>query len=285
MRRPRRALKWYYALHNDRQSLGPTRSHACEIVAWRFLSRFPERVALDFCLYEIPEVRDVSLATTPAVPPDGLEDGELSPLLQRASNTRWQGGSIRSTGKSNAQKTAIINSLSRLAEGNEDTPGVEPDDPSAAFVGLNALEIATVAEAKRFLSQPVVQEILTGIWNGNIIYWDALSVYATKQPRFYRPDRADPYSRLRVPKYMKCWEVVFFGVFLCLFYAVLITAQKDYLTGTEAALWFWFAAFLYDELSEWGDVGSVIYTADVWNFFDIFVILIGVVFIIMSRSS
>ena len=178
-----------------------------------------------------------------------------------------------------------MTSLSRLTKGSEEGPGVEADDPSSAFVGLNALEIAAVAEAKRFLSQYVVQKILTGIWNGTIVYWDALSLNATKQPRFYHPQRADPYARLRVPKYMKCWEVVFFGVFLCLYYAVLITARKNNLTPVESILWFWLTAFLYNELSEWGDAGSVIYTADIWNFFDMMVIVIGFIFIILSVFS
>ena len=259
---------------------------ACEIVAWRFLARFPERTALDFCLYEIPEIHDVSAATTPALqPPGGLEDnGELAPLLSRftTNNSENQHSSSLPTGSS-TKRTELLTSLSRLTKASEEEPGPVADDPSAAFQGLNALEIAAVADAKRFLSQYVVQKIITGIWNGNIVYWDALSINANKQPRFYNPGASDPYSRLRVPKYMKCWEVVFFGVFLCFYYTVLIKARRDNLTAIEAVLWFWFAAFLYDEVSEWGDAGPTIYTADIWNFFDIAVIVIGFVFIIMSE--
>lgn len=281
-----RALKWHYALDDDQQGLGPTRSNACEIVAWRFLSRFSERVALDFCLYEIPEVEAEAanvLATPGVQPPDPEDQGELSPLLQRiTSKDINSSGASRPTG-STSKRNELMKSLARLTEDSEDNSDPGGSDPASAFQGLNALEIAVVAEAKRFLSQHVVQKILTGIWNGHIVYWDALSVHATKQPRFYQPDRADPYSRLRVPKYMKCWEVVFFGIFLCLYYGVLIKARKDDLTGVEAALWFWFAAFLFDELSEWGDAGSIIYTADIWNFFDMIVLGIGLLFIVMSE--
>lgn len=282
------ALKWHYALDDDQQGLGPTRSNACEIVAWRFLSRFSERVALDFCLYEIPEVdaEAPSLVATPAAqPPADVEDpGELEPLLQRMTSKDSKGQGTSRPAGSSAKRTELLNSLSRLTEDSDDGQDSGATDPGAAFKGLNALEIAVVAEAKRFLSQHVVQKILTGIWNGNIVYWDALSVHATKQPRFYQPDMADPYSRLRVPKYMKCWEVIFFGIFLCLYYGVLIKARKDHLSVVEAALWFWFASFLFDELSEWGDAGSVIYTADIWNFFDMIVLGIGLLFIALRKS-
>ncbi|KAG9259132.1 uncharacterized protein F5Z01DRAFT_26514 [Emericellopsis atlantica] len=280
------ALKWHYAVDDENeQGLGPTRSSACEIVAWRFLTRFPERVALDYCLYEIPEAQLPSqmgpLAAQTSQDPE--DNAELAPLLSRFSARTDRSNSISAPTGSKTKRSELLFSLSRLTEGSHDSASAGPDDedPSAAFEGLNALEIAAVADAKRFLSQHVVQKILTGIWNGQIVYWDALSLHARKQPRFYHPDRADPYSRLRVPKYMKCWEVVFFGIFLCLFYAVLIVPPKDRLTGVEFALWFWFAAFLFDELSEWGDAGSVIYTADIWNFFDMIVILIGIVFIIL----
>lgn len=280
------ALKWHYALGDDQQGLGPTRSNACEIVAWRFLSRFSERVALDFCLYEIPEVEAeaASLLATPGVqPPDPEDNGELAPLLQRITSKDIHGkASNRPTG-STSKRTELLKSLSHLTEGSDENPDPGAADPGSAFQGLNALEIAVVADAKRFLSQHVVQKILTGIWNGNIVYWDALSLHATKQPRFYQRDMADPYSRLRVPKYMKCWEVVFFGIFLCLYYGVLVRARKDNLTLVEGALWFWFSAFLFDELSEWGDAGSIIYTADIWNFFDMIVLGIGFLFIVLSR--
>ena len=59
------------------------------------------------------------------------------------------------------------------------------DDVTSSFVGLNALEIAAVADAKKFLSQRIVQEIVDGIWCGDIVFWEALSVRATKKPQLY----------------------------------------------------------------------------------------------------
>lgn len=61
------------------------------------------------------------------------------------------------------------------------------DDPTLAFVGLNALELATVAGAKRFLSQRVVQDVVNGIWAGDIIFWESLSTHTTKRAQVYHP--------------------------------------------------------------------------------------------------
>lgn len=53
------------------------------------------------------------------------------------------------------------------------------------FFGLNALEIATIAQAKRFLSQKVVQKVIDNIWKGEIVFWDSLSVHSKKKPQFF----------------------------------------------------------------------------------------------------
>ena len=184
---------------------------------------------------------------------------------------------------SSSKKSQLLSALSHLTSSSEESH--EEGDPIEAFRGLNALEIAAIANAKRFLSQHVVQKIVTGIWNGDIIFWDALAVRSTKCPRFYNPKMADPFSRLRVPKYLKSWEILFFAVFLCLYYTVLITRDETRITWTEAALFLWIAAFSYDELSEWIDAGSVFYATDVWNLFDMAMIFIGLVFAILSKSG
>lgn len=53
------------------------------------------------------------------------------------------------------------------------------------FMGLSALEIATIVHSKKFLSQRVVQRVIDDIWNGEIIFWDSLSVHARKKPRLF----------------------------------------------------------------------------------------------------
>ncbi|KAI1767255.1 hypothetical protein GGR53DRAFT_482761 [Hypoxylon sp. FL1150] len=272
------ALRWHYGAVNDGRGIGEARANACEIVAWRFLTRLSEREAVDFCLYEIPDncENDVSDAEAPA---DGGESNERTALLSHASRSS---SPDRNQFPGSLRRNQLFLSVSKLTMSRH-ASDVEQldDDPTAPFIHLNALEIAAIADAKRFLSQHVVQKIITGIWNGEIIFWDRLTVHSEKKPRFYNPSTADPFSRLRVPKYLKAYEVAFFIAFLILYYSVLIEQNRYSITPLEVLLYIWFAAFFYDEVSEYIDAGSIFYAADVWNLFDMTMIAIGAVFAIL----
>ncbi|PHH64411.1 hypothetical protein CDD81_4632 [Ophiocordyceps australis] len=272
------ALKWHYDADSEHMGLSETRSSACEIVAWRFLVRLSEREAMNFCLYEIPAANNLRQANLGHAE-QGLNTSVSSPLLSRVLP------SLENTPEAlplatTPMRARMLKSLARLANNSEESPDGEAD-PTAAFRGLNALEIAAVANAKRFLSQNVVQKIISAIWNGDIVFWDSLSVHSSKRHRFYNPETSDPFSRLRVPKYVKIWEVLFFAVFLCLYYAVLLVRDEDHINLTEIVLYIWLAAFFYDELSEWMDAGSVFYAADIWNIFDMSMIVIGLIFALL----
>lgn len=246
-----------------------------------------EREAVEFCLYEIPDAteRDVANRDTP----DSGESNERTALLGSSRPTSSSGSDSRPSNllAGSQRRTQLMQSLSKLTMSlhmDADDEDDEENDPTAPFIHLNALEIAAIADAKRFLSQHVVQKIITGIWSGEIIFWDRLSVHSVKKPRFYNPHTADPFCRLRVPKYLKAFEVVFFGAFLFLYYSVLIEQNRYAITPLEILLYIWFAAFFYDEVSEYIDAGSIFYAADVWNLFDMVMIAIGIVFAVMSMS-
>jgi hypothetical protein len=218
-----RTLKWHFStLEGDDRGLNDTRAHACEIVAWRFLTRLSEHDAVEFCLYELPPHSEPEEGSSGTGGPCALSPNEQSSLLPQF---RAQDASVTSTLHS---KNGFMRSLSTM--GLQKIPGQTPvqedneeeEDPTNSFAGLNGLEIAAVADCKRFLSQRIVQKIVTGIWNGDITFWDGLNDQTVKKPKFYKKSRSDPYSRLRVPRYIKAFEVVFFATFLFLYYAVLV---------------------------------------------------------------
>jgi hypothetical protein len=232
-------------------------------VAWRFLTHLSEREAVDYCLYEIPDPKDVD----PSPSDEEAAADEHSALLGQALRGTANSARQAFSQSGSIKRNMLLHSISRLTmsmTADEDDEDDDEDDPTAHFTNLNALEIAAIADAKRFLSQAVVQKIITGIWNGDIIFWDSLSVHSVKKPRFYKPTAADPFSRLRVPKYLKSFEVLFFASFLLLYYAVLVERDPTRITKLEVFLCLWLAAFAYDELSEWIDAGSIFYAADVW---------------------
>ena len=68
---------------------------------------------------------------------------------------------------------------------NGDVVNKPEEDPTSPFIGLNALEIAAVADAKGFLSQRVVQKIVNSIWCGDIVFWDSLNVRTKKKAQRY----------------------------------------------------------------------------------------------------
>jgi hypothetical protein len=59
----------------------------------------------------------------------------------------------------------------------------------------------------------------------------------------------------------------------------------QHVSALEGALYLWLAAFLYDEISELIDAGSIFYTSDIWNLFDMIMIAIGFIFGVLSKSS
>lgn len=127
--------------------------------------------------------------------------------------------------KPESKRKELLRSISHIAA----TPAVDTseedddeEDPTSSFNGLNALEIAAVADCKKFLSQKIVQKIITGIWDGDITFFQTLSENSSKKPQFYNRRRSDPFIRLRVPKYIKAFEILFFATFLVLYYAILI---------------------------------------------------------------
>lgn len=217
-----RTLKWHFStLESDDRGLNETRANACEIVAWRFLTQVSERDAVDFCLYELPPVQaNVDNRHTSGAEEEANEHTDLLPQFRPRSSL-----APTSPGRPGSRRVELLRSLSGIGIDPADEEQVELDeeeDPTTSFTGLNGLEIAAVADCKKFLSQRIVQIIITGIWNGDITFWQSMSANAKKKPQFYNKRKSDPFIRLRVPRYIKAFEVLFFATFLALYYAVLV---------------------------------------------------------------
>ncbi|KAI1333253.1 hypothetical protein F5Y16DRAFT_393647 [Xylariaceae sp. FL0255] len=205
------ALRWHYGSITDGRGLSEARANACEIVAWRFLTRLSEREAVEFCLYEIPSPYQQDNSAIDEDSTADIENNEHTALLGGTpgpSESPFRPFGVR---RGSVKRTQLFKSVSNLTMSRHTSDANEPEnDPTAPFVHLNALEIAAIADAKRFLSQHVVQKIITGIWNGQIM-----------------------------------------------------------------------VTFCYDEVSEYIDAGSIFYAADIWNLFDMIMIVIGFIYFIL----
>lgn len=156
--------------------MNESRGFACEYIAWQFLCHLTQDEEIEFLLWEIPSAQRSSVSFS-------LEEREA------ALRTGEQGDSH------DIERTPLRSSyISRfLRRKSEDGPSGEDagnaEDPFYArlslFFGLNALEVATIAQAKKFLSQKVVQRVIDNIWKGEIVFWDSLSVHSRKRPHFF----------------------------------------------------------------------------------------------------
>lgn len=151
------------------------------------------------------------------------------------------------------ERSPLLNQDRAESEDVEDDEPTDTDvsDTSIAknYQQLNALEIAAVCDAKKFLSQRAVQRIIDGIWKGDIMFWQTMSPNAVKQATLYHSKRCDPFTRLRVPLYLKIFEVLFFAAFLAFYYTVLVQKSFHAVTAEEVMLYVWLAAFTYNGLT------------------------------------
>ncbi|KAF1955707.1 hypothetical protein CC80DRAFT_548783 [Byssothecium circinans] len=248
---------------SDEPGVNEARGYACEYVAWQFLSTLTPRDTIDFLLYELPptpspQASDSGTGRERDTDQSHAVSNEEAPLLRNGRTSPYFGtdsvhtGAMASTGSS--------------------------EEFTAQFENLNALEIAAVSDSKKFLSQRPVQNIINGLWRGDIILWDSLGMNSVKKPQLYNRKRADPFCRLRVPRYLKIFETLYFMVFLALYYAVLVRRSSSHVTPPEILLYVWIIGFAYDEFGGWVDAGTSFYASDFWWTWDISIVVVGMIF-------
>ncbi|EAW06789.1 uncharacterized protein ACLA_084840 [Aspergillus clavatus NRRL 1] len=284
-------LRWRFNSEDNDSDWGMNegRGYACEYVAWQFLCHLTQREMIYFLLEELPSPkRDFATLSEAERGASGLgsasrkdqnneTEGERTPLLLSSSSSlyRFFGGKTRRSGSYVGDQGS---------QGSQGSQGFDYDvyelESFSLFFGLNALEIATIAQAKKFLSQKAVQRVIDNIWKGEIVFWDTLSVHSKKKPQFFNKRTADPYSRLRVPIYRKAFEAAFFVSFLFLYYAVLVERKPTGIGIFEALMYVWIVAFAYDEISGMVDAGMLFYQMDFWSLWDIAIIAFGLAFLV-----
>lgn len=184
-----RVLKWqFHNIPDDEAGVSESRGYACEYIAWQFVTFLSRRETVDFLLQELREPRrehgniqaaERGLAGFPFLEDDHIirdDAHERTPLLASSAS------SIRRLFL--GDRSAFEQHIG--IRGPESTFGaLMVDNRYSLFNGLSALEIATIANAKKFLSQKVVQSVINDIWRGEIVFWDTLSVHSKKCPKIH----------------------------------------------------------------------------------------------------
>lgn len=166
--------------------------------------------AMEYCLYQLP--------TLDVLSGNDIQLDEASGLL------------------SNTVQPGLADNVPKNFDHRPDWSGSEAQNTISLCAGLTALEIAVVAEAKHFLSRTKVQEITNGIWLGRITFEETGFVHAPRVPRLYNKAKDSIATRLKVPIYIKSFELLFYlGFFiLCCF-----ISYQEHESGVRNFQTFW----------------------------------------------
>jgi len=177
---------------DDEPGVNLARAYACEFIAWRYVLELSEWESID-CLLE-----ELNLAHEEAQEPNDIERDEESNLLTRQSPDplRSSEATLRykklthSTERLRQRPVSLrFDSVPDLLSSSFDDPDDLASSKSEEFVAyfdkLNALEIAAVSGAKKFLSQRVIQKLIEKIWRGDIVFWETLTAGSNKEAKIY----------------------------------------------------------------------------------------------------
>ena len=153
---------------------------------------------------------------------------------------------------------------------------------------ISALEIAIRNESKNFLQSPSVVQVLENIWAGNIVFYSAVdqsgvaishshirksaTLYDAREASFFK------LSRLRVPRYRNLMHTFSFTILLVLYLSVL--SNKNNVINTEEVLMcMWAFAYMLDEVQGIANSGSSLFLLNLWNMFDIGMLVLFAAFL------
>ncbi|TFK65590.1 hypothetical protein BDN72DRAFT_900556 [Pluteus cervinus] len=150
--------------------------------------------------------------------------------------------------------------------------GGEPEDR----VG-NAIEMAILGKAKRFIKSTPCQEVINAIWAGKCVYQaqSAHSIlsdtYKRNPVHFYDPYRAPllDHYRLKVPVIRSFLDYINFLVLFVLFIVAIELNKTKYINKAEACFMVYALGFTLEKLAAMQEHGIKVYFKGTWNGFDV----------------
>ncbi|KAL4248089.1 Transient receptor potential calcium channel [Abortiporus biennis] len=152
----------------------------------------------------------------------------------------------------------------------------ERDDDVEERVG-NAIEMAIISQAKRFIKSSACQKVIDGIWSGKIVYQAESSrsilsdTYKRNPIHFYDPHKAPllDHYRLKVPAIRSVLEYMNFLVLFILFIAALEFSERDTVNWAEAIFMIYALGFSLEKIAAMQEHGLKVYSKGTWNGFDL----------------
>ncbi|KAF9466080.1 receptor-activated Ca2+-permeable cation channel [Collybia nuda] len=152
----------------------------------------------------------------------------------------------------------------------------ERDDDLEDRVG-NAIELAIIGKAKRFIKSSSCQKVINAIWAGKCVYQaesshSILSDTYKKTPiHFYDPHKAPllDHYRLKVPSIRSVLEYLNFLILFVLFIVAIEVNEKDRLNTAEIAFMVYALGFTLEKIAAMQEHGIKVYFKGTWNGFDL----------------
>ncbi|EJF64109.1 hypothetical protein DICSQDRAFT_100749 [Dichomitus squalens LYAD-421 SS1] len=152
----------------------------------------------------------------------------------------------------------------------------EYDDDLEDRVG-NAIEMAILSQAKRFIKSSPCQKVIDGIWSGKIVY-QAESIrsilsdtYKRNPIHFYDPHKAPllDHYRLKVPAIRSVLEYTNFLVLFILFICAIEFNELDGINTAEIVFMVYALGFTLEKVAAMQEHGIKVYFKGTWNGFDL----------------
>ncbi|KAL4268991.1 Transient receptor potential calcium channel [Pleurotus pulmonarius] len=141
----------------------------------------------------------------------------------------------------------------------------------------NAIEMAIISKAKRFIKSSSCQKVIDGIWSGKCVYQAQSShsilsdTYKRTPIHFYDPHKAPllDHYRLKVPAIRSVLEYMnFLGLFI-LFVIAIEFNERDTINVSEFIFMVYALGFTLEKVAAMQEHGIKVYFKGTWNGFDL----------------
>ncbi|KAJ7446684.1 receptor-activated Ca2+-permeable cation channel [Mycena latifolia] len=140
----------------------------------------------------------------------------------------------------------------------------------------NAIEMAIVGKAKRFIKSSSCQKVIDGIWSGRYVYQAESShsilsdTYKRTPIHFYDPHKAPllDHYRLKVPAIRSVLEYFNFLILFILFIVAIEINELQRINGAEMLFMIYALGFTLEKVAAMQEHGIKVYFKGTWNGFD-----------------
>ncbi|KAI0305818.1 hypothetical protein B0F90DRAFT_1923547 [Multifurca ochricompacta] len=141
----------------------------------------------------------------------------------------------------------------------------------------NAIEMAIISKAKRFIKSTPCQKVIDAIWSGKCVYQADSShsilsdTYKRTPVHFYNPHTAPllDHYRLKVPAIRSVLEYLNFLILFLLFIVAVELNEVDHLNAWEVAFMIYSLGFSLEKVAAIQEHGIRVFFTGTWNGFDL----------------